>query len=265
MIAIRPAQQSDVGTIVRWRLEAAAWSRSQGGDQWDTSGGLTRSAYTDRVTAGVEDGTVWIATDGAHAVGTVAVDDFTDPNLWTEQEIADALFMHRLIVPRAHAGRGISDVLIRFARHLARRAGKPWLRGDTWTSSERLRKWYREHGWSTPRIAASDSPSNGLIEIPCEQIADEVVTVHGVDTGNGMCLSPDLINPRRGGLVELHQRNDFLLRFDGCGWTVTTDDTVPYLATPVGLAPRLTQLDIDVAHRVALAVTNPALTTTAPL
>ena len=46
-------------------------------------------------------------TDNGTDVGTVALDDFADPQLWTPHERSQpALYLHRLIVRRTHAGLG---------------------------------------------------------------------------------------------------------------------------------------------------------------
>lgn len=103
-----------------------------------------------------------ITDDGAD-VGTIALDDYADPQLWTADERGDqALYLHRLIVRRTHSGLGAH--VLDWASAKAAEMGRDWLRIDVWTGNLALQTYYRHHGFRHVRTIQSDYPSGALFQ-----------------------------------------------------------------------------------------------------
>lgn len=161
---IRRATAADVDTIVAMREEASAWLESKGIDQWRNAW-PTQDAQAQRISASIAAGETWMLTDGGTEVATVAMDDFADPQLWTEAERNQpALYLHRLIVRRSHSGLGAH--VLDWASSKAAELGRDWLRIDVWTNNLPLQRYYRRHGFRHVRTIQSDYPSGALFQRP---------------------------------------------------------------------------------------------------
>lgn len=67
----------------------------------------------------------FVVIDGEEPIATITVDSFADPEFWTdEDDPADALYIHRMIVRLSHAGRDIGRQLVDWASHRAETAGR---------------------------------------------------------------------------------------------------------------------------------------------
>jgi ribosomal protein S18 acetylase RimI-like enzyme len=146
---IRCAEQADSDAIVALLAEATQWLRDRGSDQWQTS------SERHRVSVGrnISRGEVWIVVgdDGA-AVATITLNDYADPEFWTtEDEPADALYVHRLAVTGQSRGTELGAALLDWAARQAVDAGKKWLRLDAWASNAALHKYYRVRGFQQVR------------------------------------------------------------------------------------------------------------------
>lgn len=164
---IRPAEVTDIPTILRWREEAAAWLSRRGSDQWNDTG-LSRESFTCRVTESVQAGTTWIAEDDdGTPLGTIAVDSTSDQGLWTAEELRHAYVIHRMIVDRSAAGRGVGTIMLDHAEWLARRDGRDRLILDAWTSNRDLHAYYESQGFRFVRtVPGHHTPSAALFERP---------------------------------------------------------------------------------------------------
>jgi len=161
---IRRATTNDVDTIVAMREEASAWLESRGINQWQNAW-PTQDAQEQRISASIAAGETWMLTDNGTEVATVALDNFADPQLWTPLERAQpALYMHRLIVRRTHAGLGVH--VLDWASAKAAEIGRNWLRIDVWTNNLPLQRYYRRHGFRHVRTIQSDYPSGALFQRP---------------------------------------------------------------------------------------------------
>lgn len=160
------AGEQDLEAIVSWRAEAAEWLARLGSDQW-SGAGLDGEEFRRRVRASIHAGQTWMADGGGVPVGTIAIDEHADPGLWSEAELADAVLVHRMIVPRCAAGRGIGALLLAHAERIAHQQGRGYLRLDAWTTNTRLHHYYRRAGFRHVRTnTAHRSPSAALFERP---------------------------------------------------------------------------------------------------
>jgi GNAT superfamily N-acetyltransferase len=166
-VKIRQAMITDIPTILRWREDTAAWLSRRGSDQWNDTG-LSRESFTRRVTESVKAGTTWIAeSDDGTPLGTIAVDSTSDRGLWTAEELEQAYVIHRMIVDRSAAGRGVGALMLDHAELLARRDGRVRLILDAWTSNRDLHAYYESQGFHFVRtVPDHHTPSATLFERP---------------------------------------------------------------------------------------------------
>lgn len=160
---IEQAQLRDVGAIWMMRSDRAEWIADRGSDQWSDAG-LDRDEFVDRVRTSIASGETWVLLEGGDLLGTIALDQWATPGLWSEEELSDALIVHRMITSRNAAGRGIGSALLRHADRIAATQGLKWLRLDAWTSNYALHRYYQKQGFRHVRTVVHDSPSAALFE-----------------------------------------------------------------------------------------------------
>lgn len=155
----------NLATTIRLRRDVAAWLKTQGQDQWARD-----FPDTETMVAGFErdlrDGTTWFALDDDDEVlAGVTINRRTNEGLWTADEQATALFVHRLTVTRQAAGRGVGAYLLDFASQQAQEADLPWVRLDAWTTNTDLHKYYIRQRFTLVRIVADyRTPSAACFE-----------------------------------------------------------------------------------------------------
>lgn len=161
---IRQATASDLDTIIAMRQERSRWLAGQGSDQWQV--GLTTDGFAERVRTSIAAGQTYMAVDEhGEVLGTIAIDTWTNPGLWSEQDLAESVIVHRMITWRHAAGQGVGNVLLELANKVALRAGRRWVRLDAWTSNNGLHDYYRSAGFRHVRtIDEHQSKSTALFE-----------------------------------------------------------------------------------------------------
>lgn len=99
-------------------------------------------------------GRTWVLWDDSTAAGTITIDteDPVDPSkkpVWPAYRLGEsALYVHRVIVRRSHAGQGLGARLLDWASAVATRLiGSPLLRIDVWTDNWDLHAYYRSQGF----------------------------------------------------------------------------------------------------------------------
>ena len=81
----RIAKDVDVDDIVRLRRNAAIWLAEIGSDQW-SSASIDDAEFGRRVHASIAAGETWVACgDRDQILATIAIDDQTNPGLWTDE------------------------------------------------------------------------------------------------------------------------------------------------------------------------------------
>lgn len=154
---ITRARLSDVDTIMEWRRELVAWLKAKGADQWSVP--LPRSA----VAATVGSGQTWLVWDGAVPQATVTLTAWPDVDgLWKPDldpialwrpadDPADAIYVAKMMVPRALAGARLGEELLDWAGGRAFDSGLTWLRLDAWTTNDALHRYYLGQGFEHVR------------------------------------------------------------------------------------------------------------------
>lgn len=161
----RQAAFEDMDLIATWRWDIVDWIRLQGSDQWNQTG-LSREEFKKRITRSIRAGETWLALDNSdNPVGTIAVDLVPDAGLWTPEELAESYIIHRMMVPRSHAGQGIGAAMVEFADEIARKHGRRKLVLDAWDTNKRLHRYYQSLGFRYVRTVQNHwTPSATLFE-----------------------------------------------------------------------------------------------------
>lgn len=148
----------DVPAVLALFSQASAWLRSRGSDQWQYSPSAERTA------ANTAAGALWIAEQDHQPIATITVDDHADPEFWpTDDDPADALHVHRVIVARAAAGQGLGAALLDWASERAAAAGRKWIRLDAWSTNEQLHRYYHDRGWQHVRTLVLTHRGSGAL------------------------------------------------------------------------------------------------------
>ncbi len=154
--------------------EAAEWLRTKGKDQWQRPW-PTLEERDRRVQRALLGQKTWAVWDGDENTGTLAatvtIAKQANLNVWpeefAEQELVmPAVHVHRLIVARDYADRGLGGDLIDWAGlRAAREYGARRIRIDVWTDNEELHKYYRRRGFKRAGLCPDASyPSRALFQ-----------------------------------------------------------------------------------------------------
>lgn len=164
------ATPADVEILLAFRAEAAAWLRQHGSDQWSSP------FPREDLLARIEAGETWMLWDGPHPAATATVTTWGPPELWTPEELAEpALYVHKLTVPRAYAGRRLGAELLDWAGGRAYDEGRSWLRLDCWSDNRDLHAYYQREGFTYLRTEPRTPPSGALFQRPTQPYAGALV------------------------------------------------------------------------------------------
>ncbi len=138
---IRVATEYDLPGVIDTLREASEWEVARGlPHPWPVPFPLSR------IRPALDHQDLYVVEDSrAQPAGTVTL-VWADPAFWGERP-ADAGYIHRLAVRRAHAGRGIGRAILAWAEDVTRRKGRDFLRLDTLTASDGLHRFYRSAGF----------------------------------------------------------------------------------------------------------------------
>jgi ribosomal protein S18 acetylase RimI-like enzyme len=167
MFEIRCATQADANDIIMLRRNAADWLRGMGTDQWQKPW-PSPEAEIERLKKSIAVETTYIVRFFSEPVATFAIDDFADPDLWTEDEQCEsALYIHRIAVHRDYSGVRLGAILIELIMASVRVKGSQcrWLRVDVWATNHKLQQYYRNLGFEHVRTIESEYPSGALFQL----------------------------------------------------------------------------------------------------
>lgn len=285
---IRTALPADIPTIVAWRKQTAAWLANQGSDQWSVAG-LPDEEFRSRVWTSVESGETWMAEMGGQTVGTAAIDQWSDTELWTRDELRGAMIIHRMIVPREYAGYRVGEYLLDHADRLALRNHRSWLRLDAWTTNRALHDYYLRQGFRHVRDvpgkvsgALFERSVNARVVTSTRRLASSLRELIDLEPGEDRRGNPappehwrivdDLVverNEIRGGgrhPAELTPTNSVRIRFDARKWRYSAlrgmDHADTIVEWPLGLIldPAQEYVLREIDNEAVLAVTDETMT-----
>ncbi|MBE1534668.1 GNAT family N-acetyltransferase [Actinomadura algeriensis] len=174
---IRLARTDELGVVLGLIDGAAAWLRAekpatrQWNRPWPDPDGRSKRVYE-----GLLHAETWLLFDGASPrgsapIGTVTIRLTGHEELWTARERrVDAVYLHRLVIERGHAGIGLGAELIDWAGRKGRSAlpTANLIRIDVWSDNAELHGYYKERGFQhiATRTTSDRSPSGAVFEKP---------------------------------------------------------------------------------------------------
>ncbi|MGW8885817.1 GNAT family N-acetyltransferase [Streptomyces sp. NPDC055749] len=140
-LRFRLAGDTDLGTLVRLRDDAARWLLAQGiTGQWRP--GVLGEDHFSRIMAS---GEVWLAEADGRVAGALEL-WWADEDAWGPQPPV-AGYVHRLMVDRGTARPGTGRMLLRAAERRVAEAGRAFVRLDCLAGNARLTDYYLEAGY----------------------------------------------------------------------------------------------------------------------
>jgi GNAT superfamily N-acetyltransferase len=163
---LRSATPADLDAIRQLFDDAARWIAATGSDQWQ-SAWHTPDQKTELIAESIRARETWMLWVGDSRAGTIAVDEYADPALWTPAEqLEPAYYVHRFIIARSYGGKGLGAAILNWCCDWASRNGKQWIRIDVWTSNRRLQEYYVNQQFRHVRTICSEYPSGALFQRP---------------------------------------------------------------------------------------------------
>jgi GNAT superfamily N-acetyltransferase len=174
ILHVRRAGADDLELILAMIAEAAAWLPAKGTNQWSTPW-PSESARDARVLRGLRGGHTWIAEQRDAPVATITYRQYGSQTLWSQSERDEpAVYVSRLIVTRAAAGREIGAAMIDWAGQRAARGwGAQWVRIDVWTTNVALHDYFEKRGFRYCRtcpFGPETYPSAALFQKPTTEV-----------------------------------------------------------------------------------------------
>jgi GNAT superfamily N-acetyltransferase len=171
-LALGRAVRRDHDVITGLIDAAAEWLRTKNTDQW-AQPWPSEEDRAHRIRRDLIAGKTWIAWDDGTPAATITADRAENP-IWPARIRRDpAVYVSRLIVSRAFAGRGLGAALLDWAGLRARRDyGARWVRVDVWTTNTALHTYYQRQGFAFYGFceASGDYPSAALFQKATEAI-----------------------------------------------------------------------------------------------
>ncbi|MGE5291432.1 MAG: GNAT family N-acetyltransferase [Micromonosporaceae bacterium] len=171
---LSPANHRHLQLIIGLVEEAALWLRGKGTDQWERPW-PSRAKRDARILRDLWARRTWIAWENGVPAATITADETANPMLWTGWERAEAAtYVHRLVVARKYAGRGLGADLLDWAgNRAAKHYGAQWIRIDVWTTNTPLHRYYEAQGFKFVRYCSDpEYPSGALFQKATDQIAE---------------------------------------------------------------------------------------------
>jgi GNAT superfamily N-acetyltransferase len=138
-VNVRPATPADVPVAAEILDEATAYVRTLGFAQWPVP------FPQDELTHRIERGELYMVDVDGETVATLTL-LWDDPAFWGERP-PDAVYLHKLAVRRAFAGRGIGAAVVEWVDQHAASAGRAFVRLDCKQDDPGIRGYYERLGF----------------------------------------------------------------------------------------------------------------------
>ncbi|MFI6451032.1 GNAT family N-acetyltransferase [Streptosporangium amethystogenes] len=160
---LRRATDGDLDGVLALLAETAGWLNRRGVRQWPAAG-----FPAERITPLIDEGVMYLLDGEDGPAATLALDAHADPEFWAPgDDPGSALYVHKLAVARAHAGRGLGEALLDWAGLRVLALGRRWLRLDCSKDNSRLQDYYRGQRFAHLRtVDLSHRASGALFQRP---------------------------------------------------------------------------------------------------
>jgi len=178
-LTVRRADRHDHDVIVGLIDAAAGWLRTKNSDQW-AQPWRSEEDRRHRILHDLTAGNTWIAWGDDTPAATLTTDPAQNRVWPAVSRDEPAVYVTRMVVSRAFAGRGLGAALLDWAGLRARRRyGARWVRVDVWTTNAALHAYYRRLGFEFYglREESAGYPSAALFQKATEGIRPAVDTL----------------------------------------------------------------------------------------
>ena len=178
-LTLRRADRHDHDVIIALIDAAAEWLRTKNTDQWSQPW-PSEEDRRHRILYDLIAGKTWVAWDDGAPAATITTDPAQNPVWPAASRDEPAVYVTRMVVSRAFAGRGLGAALLDWAGLHARRLhGARWVRVDVWTTNTALHAYYRQQGFEFcgRGEAFAHYPSAALFQKATEDIRPTVDTL----------------------------------------------------------------------------------------
>jgi GNAT superfamily N-acetyltransferase len=147
-LILTKATLADTAHIMELLDNAAHWLHARGiTDQWSVG-----EFPTGRIIRDILNGHVYALRHAASLVAAITIDSRADMELWQpDDDPGCAFYVHRLVVRRRWAGRGIGAFLLDLAAERAAASGLGFIRVDCAKGNGELHGYYKRLGFSHVR------------------------------------------------------------------------------------------------------------------
>ncbi|KAA0561866.1 GNAT family N-acetyltransferase [Bacillus sp. CH30_1T] len=143
---ITQAKNEDLRKVLDLLVNAATWLKTKSTKQWSYY--LTDlDGNEEEVLHSIENGATYLVEKEGQPISTLTLENNPsgwDLDLWGENARDDVVYLHRLVVHRNHAGKGIGAALLDWVEKEAQEAGKKIIRFDCIASNEGLNHYYQK-------------------------------------------------------------------------------------------------------------------------
>ncbi|GAB1824650.1 GNAT family N-acetyltransferase [Herbidospora sp. RD11066] len=137
-LVLRRAGDGDLPDVLTLLAETARWLNGLGVRQWPV-GGFPAA----RISPLIDEGVLYVLTDGDETAAVMALDDHADAEFWTPADRPEsAFYVHKLAVDRTRSGQGLGEVMLDWAGLRALAAGRRHVRLDCSKENPRLQGYY---------------------------------------------------------------------------------------------------------------------------
>lgn len=149
------AKPEDTEAVLGLLRSTAEWLKSTGSTQWS---GLLQGEDSHNTPEAIKRGEVYIFIQESILVGMVMLMQRAsawDRELWGDEGHESSIYLHRLNINRAAAGKHLGEQIVRFADSGIQFAGKDRVRLDCIANNLKLNAFYRSCGYAYKGLASN--------------------------------------------------------------------------------------------------------------
>lgn len=149
------AKPEDTQAVLELLGSTAEWLKSTGSTQWS---GLLQGEDSHNTPEAIKRGEVYIFMQGSMLAGMVMLmqrESAWDLELWGDEGHKSSIYLHRLNINRAAAGKNLGEQIVRWADSGIQFTGKDRIRLDCIANNPKLNDFYRRCGYVYKGLASN--------------------------------------------------------------------------------------------------------------